>query len=145
MLFVEFFADKIPGIDSLWDLVHTLVRIPAGAALAAAVFGADPTVWTMAAALMGGTMAATSHIAKATTRAAVNTSPEPFSNVGMSLLGDAAVPIALWLSWTHPLLFAVLLAVVLVGMVATIWWLSRFLRQLATRVTRWRSTSLQRS
>lgn len=145
MLFVEFFADKIPGIDSLWDLVHTLVRIPAGAALAAAVFGADPTVWTMAAALMGGTMAATSHIAKATTRAAVNTSPEPFSNVGMSLLGDAAVPIALWLSWTHPLLFVVLLAVVLVGMVATIWWLSRFLRQLATRVTRWRSTSLQRS
>jgi hypothetical protein len=144
MLFVEFFADKIPGIDSLWDLVHTLVRIPAGAALAAAVFGADPTVWTMAAALMGGTMAATSHIAKATTRAAVNTSPEPFSNVGMSLLGDAAVPIALWLSWTHPLLFGVLLAVVLVGMVATIWWLSRFLRQLATRVTRWRSTSLQR-
>lgn len=145
MLFAEFFADKIPGIDSLWDLVHTLVRIPAGAALAAAVFGADPTVWTMAAALMGGTMAATSHIAKATTRAAVNTSPEPFSNVGMSLLGDAAVPIALWLSWTHPLLFAVLLAVVLVGMVATIWWLSRFLRQLATRMTRWRSTSLQRS
>jgi len=145
MLFVEFFADKIPGIDSLWDLVHTLVRIPAGAALAAAVFGADPTVWTMAAALMGGTMAATSHIAKATTRAAVNTSPEPFSNVGMSLLGDAAVPIALWLSWTHPLLLAVLLAVVLVGMVATIWWLSRFLRQLATRVTRWRSISLQRS
>lgn len=145
MLFVEFFADKIPGIDSLWDLVHTLVRIPAGAALAAAVFGADPTAWTMAAALMGGTMAATSHIAKATTRAAVNTSPEPFSNVGMSLLGDAAVPIALWLSWTHPLLFAVLLAVVLVGMVATIWWLSRFLRQLATRVTRWRSTSLQRN
>jgi hypothetical protein len=145
MLFVEFFADKIPGIDSLWDLVHTLVRIPAGAALAAAVFGADPTVWTMAAALMGGTMAATSHVAKATTRAAVNTSPEPFSNVGMSLLGDAAVPIALWLSWTHPLLFAVLLAVVLVGMVATIWWLSRFLRQLATRVTRWGSTYLQRS
>ena len=144
MLLVEFFADKIPGIDSLWDLVHTLVRIPAGAALAAAVFGADPTVWTMAAALMGGTMAATSHIAKATTRAAVNTSPEPFSNVGMSLLGDAAVPIALWLSWTHPLLFGVLLAVVLVGMVATIWWLSRFLRQLATRVTRWRSTSLLR-
>lgn len=145
MLFVEFFADKIPGIDSLWDLVHTLVRIPAGAALAAAVFGADPTVWTMAAALMGGTLAATSHVAKSTTRAAVSTSPEPFSNVGMSLLGDAAVPIALWLSWTQPLLFAVLLAVVLVGMVATIWWLSRFLRQLATRVTRWRSTSLQRS
>lgn len=145
MLFVEFFADKIPGIDSLWDLVHTLIRIPAGAALAAAVFGADPTAWTMAAALMGGTLAATSHIAKATTRAAVNTSPEPFSNAGMSLLGDAVVPTALWLSWTHPLLFAVLLAVALVAMVGVIWWLSRFLRQLATRMTGWRAPSLQRS
>ena len=144
MLLVEFFADKIPGIDSLWDLVHTLVRIPAGAALAAAVFGADPTAWTMAAALMGGTLAATSHIAKATTRAAVNTSPEPFSNVGMSLLGDAAVPAALWLSWTHPLLFAVLLVVALVAMVGAIWWLGRFLRQLATRMTGWRRPSLQR-
>ncbi len=144
MLFVEFFADKIPGIDSLWDLVHTLVRIPAGAALAAAVFGADPTAWTMAAALMGGTLAATSHLAKATTRAAVNTSPEPFSNAGLSLLGDAVVPTALWLSWTHPLLFAVLLAVALVAMVGAIWWLSRFLRQLATRVTGWRAQSLQR-
>ncbi len=144
MLFVEFFADKIPGIDSLWDLVHTLVRIPAGAALAAAVFGGDPTAWTMAAALMGGTLAATSHVAKATTRAAVNTSPEPFSNVGMSLLGDAAVPTALWLSWTHPLLFAVLLAVALVAMVGAIWWLGRFLRQLATRMTGWRRSPLRR-
>ena len=68
MLFVEFFADKIPGIDSLWDLVHTLVRIPAGAALAAAVFGADPTVWTMAAALLGGTIAAPRHFSQATAR-----------------------------------------------------------------------------
>jgi hypothetical protein len=144
MLLVEFFADKIPGIDSLWDLIHTLVRIPAGAALAAAVFDADPTVWTLAAALMGGTLAATSHIAKATTRAAVNTSPEPFSNVAMSLLGDAAVPAALWLSWTHPLLFAALLALALIAMIGTIWWLGRFLSLLAARVTGWRSSPLQR-
>ena len=68
MLFVEFFADKIPGVDTLWDLIHTLVRIPAGAALAASVFGADQATWAMAAALMGGTLAATSHVAKATTR-----------------------------------------------------------------------------
>src|SRR5688500_6330706 len=79
MLFVEFFADKIPGVDTLWDLVHTIVRIPAGAALAAGVFGADQATWATAAALLGGTLAATSHLAKATTRAAVNTSPEPFS------------------------------------------------------------------
>lgn len=138
MLFIEFFVDKIPGLDTLWDIVHTLVRIPAGAALAAAVFGADHTSWAMAAALMGGTLAATSHIAKATTRAAVNTSPEPFSNIGMSLLGDALVPTALWLSWTHPLAFAALLLACLVAMVGLIWVLGRFLRQLATTITAWR-------
>lgn len=145
MLFLEFFADKIPGIDSLWDLVHTLVRIPAGAVLAAAVFDGNPTAWTLAAALMGGTLAATSHIAKTTTRAAVNTSPEPFSNVGLSLLGDATVPTALWLSWTHPLLFALVLAVAVIAMVGTLWWLGRFLRQLATRMVGWCGPSLQRS
>ena len=144
MLFIEFFVDKIPGLDTLWDLVHTLVRIPAGAALAAAVFGADQSTWAMAAALMGGTLAATSHIAKATTRAAVNTSPEPFSNVGMSLLGDALVPTALWLSWTHPLALAVLLLACVVAMIGLTWVLGRFLRQLATRVTSWRPT-VQRS
>src|ERR1700712_4623925 len=58
MLFIEFFADKIPGVDTLWDAVHTVVRIPAGAALAASVFGADQSSWAMAAALMGGTLAA---------------------------------------------------------------------------------------
>ena len=102
MLFVEFFADKIPGVDTLWDAVHTLIRIPAGAALAAAVFGADQATWATVAALLGGTLAATSHVAKATTRAAVNTSPEPFSNIALSLLGDGVVPAALWLSWAHP-------------------------------------------
>jgi hypothetical protein len=135
MLCVEFFADKIPGVDTLWDLVHTLVRIPAGAALAASVFGADQATWALVAALLGGTLAATSHVAKATTRAAVNTSPEPFSNVALSLLGDGVVPIALWLSWAHPIVFFVLLAVVLVVMVALIWWLAKFLRYLLCRVS----------
>jgi hypothetical protein len=134
MLFVEFFADKIPGLDSLWDLLQTVVRIPAGAALAGAVFGADQQSWAMAAALLGGTLAATSHVAKATTRAAVNTSPEPFSNIGMSLLGDAAVPFMLWLSWEHPVWFysclvlAVALALVLTYVFA------RFLKLLYDRV-----------
>ena len=135
MLFVEFFADKIPGLDSLWDVVHTLVRIPAGAALAAAVFGADQSSWAMAAALLGGTLAATSHVAKATTRAAVNTSPEPFSNIVMSLLGDGAVPVGLWLSWAHPAVFFVVLAVVLVLMLLAIWVFAKFLRVLARRVS----------
>jgi hypothetical protein len=133
MLFVEFFADKIPGVDTLWDLVHTVVRIPAGAALAASVFGADQATWAMAAALMGGTLAATSHVAKATTRAAANTSPEPFSNVGLSLLGDAFVPAALWLSWTHPLVLAIVLAIALIVAIVLIAMFAKFLRALARR------------
>ena len=137
MLFVEFFADKIPGLDTLWDLVHTLVRIPAGAALAAAVFGADQGTWAAAAALIGGTLAATSHVAKATTRAAANASPEPFSNLGLSLLGDSAVPAALWLSWSHPLVFFAALAVALVLMVGLIWFFSKFLLALARRLSGW--------
>ncbi|HEX6708277.1 MAG TPA: DUF4126 domain-containing protein [Albitalea sp.] len=133
MLSIEFFADKIPGVDTLWDLLHTVVRIPAGAALAAAVFSADQTTWAMVAALLGGTLAATSHVAKATTRAAVNTSPEPFSNVAMSLLGDGVVPVALWLSWTHPLVFAALLLLTVVLMVVLIVVLAKFLRALLRR------------
>ena len=137
MLFIEFFADKIPGVDTLWDMIHTLVRIPAGAALAAAVFGADQSSWAMAAALMGGTLAATSHVAKATTRAALNASPEPFSNIAMSLLGDSVVPVSLWLSWTHPYVFFGALAVALVLMIVTTWVLMKFLRRLARRVASW--------
>jgi hypothetical protein len=137
MLFVEFFADKIPGLDSLWDMVHTVVRIPAGAALAAAVFGADQSSWALAAALMGGTLAATSHISKATTRAALNASPEPFSNVAMSLLGDSVVPVSLWLSWEHPYLFFAALALALLVMVALTWVFAKFLRRLARRVSGW--------
>ena len=137
MLFVEFFADKIPGVDTLWDMIHTVVRIPAGAALAAAVFGADQSSWAMAAALMGGTLAAASHVTKATTRAALNTSPEPFSNIAMSLVGDSVVPVSLWLSWEHPYAFFGALAVALVVMVVTTWVLAKFLRRLAQRIGRW--------
>ena len=133
MLFIEFFVDKIPGLDTVWDAVHTFVRIPAGAALAAAVFGGDEAGLTTAAALLGGTLAATSHVAKATTRAAVNTSPEPFSNIALSLAGDGAVPLALWLSWAHPFVLFPLLALAVVAMLAAIWLLWRFLRGLAQR------------
>ena len=134
MLFVEFFVDKIPGLDSVWDAVHTVIRIPAGAALAAAVFGADQSQWATAAALLGGTLAATSHIAKSTTRAAANTSPEPFSNIGLSLLGDGVVPVTLWLSWTHPVALFVTLAIALVVTVATVVVLWRFLRVLLRKL-----------
>lgn len=134
MLFVEFFADKIPGLDSLWDLVHTLLRIPAGAALAAGVFGADHATMAALAALLGGTLAATSHAAKASTRAAINTSPEPFSNIGVSLLGDLAVPGMLWLAFEHPLLAIVAVSLAFVAMLVVIWWLSKFLKRVWLRL-----------
>lgn len=133
MLCVEFFADKIPGVDSLWDVLHTVLRIPAGAALAAAVFGADQATWATIAAVLGGGLAATSHVAKATTRAAVNTSPEPFSNIGLSLLGDGLVPAVLWLSWTHPLVLAGFLVLALMVSATLVWVLAKFLRQLVRR------------
>jgi hypothetical protein len=134
MLFIEFFADKIPGLDTLWDLVHTVIRIPAGAALAAAVFGVDDAAITLVAALLGGTLAATAHSAKATTRAAVNTSPEPFSNIGVSLLEDGLVPLALWLAYAHPFAFLAALAIALVLMLVLIVMLSRFFISLWRRL-----------
>ena len=136
MVFVEFFADKIPGLDSLWDVVHSVIRIPAGAALAASVFSADTGAITLVAGLLGGTLAATSFAAKATTRAAINTSPEPFSNIGASLLEDGLVPLGLWLAVAHPVVFVVLLALVLAFSVWLIRICWRFLRQLFSRVAR---------
>ena len=134
LLLVEFVADKVPWIDSLWDMLHTFIRIPAGAALAYGVFGGDQATWATLAALLGGTLAATAHAAKATTRAAVNTSPEPFSNIALSLAGDAIVPGMLWLSWQHPVLFFIALALALVLMVTLIVVLFKFLRGLARRL-----------
>jgi Domain of unknown function (DUF4126) len=134
LLAVEFFADKVPWVDSLWDSVHTFIRIPAGAALAYSVFGADQASWGVMAALLGGTLAATSHAAKATTRAAVNTSPEPFSNVALSLAGDAAVPGMLWLSHEYPTAFFVVLAIVVVVSLVVIVMLFRFVRGLGRRL-----------
>jgi Domain of unknown function (DUF4126) len=130
MLLVEFLADKVPGLDSLWDTVHTVIRIPAGAALAGSVFGGDQQSWALIAALLGGTLAATSHVAKATTRAAVNTSPEPFSNIGLSLLGDLSVPVMLWLAWEHPLAFTVCLVIAVVVMLVLTVVLMKFLKAL---------------
>src|ERR1044072_3035586 len=89
MTAVEFFADKLPWLDSLWDAVHSFIRIPAGAALAAAVFGDSDSALIPAAAILGGTLSPGVHFAKAGTRAAINTSPEPFSNWTASLAEGA--------------------------------------------------------
>ena len=128
MLLAEFFADKIPFVDSMWDAVHTLIRIPAGAALAAAALGGNAEVATWIAALLGGGLAATSHATKMTARAAVNTSPEPFSNVAVSLVEDGLVVFLLWLSATHPLVFGVVLVASIVLAVLLLVLLIKFLR-----------------
>lgn len=137
---VEFLADKIPLIDSAWDALHTLIRIPAGAALVAGLVsgwaGDQGQAWGIVAALAGGGLAAAAHTAKASTRAAANTSPEPFSNIGLSLIGDVAVPTMLWLAWAHPFIFFPLLAVALLIMAALIWFCFKFIRALVRRVRR---------
>jgi Domain of unknown function (DUF4126) len=141
LLFVEFFADKIPGVDSLWDLLNSVVRIPAGAALAASVFGADSGTMALVAALLGGTLAASSQAAKTTTRAAINTSPEPFSNVLASLVEDGLVVGAVWLATTHPLTFGVLLLLTVLVMWFVTWVLFKFLRAAFRRLARFFSGS----
>lgn len=134
LLFVEFFADKIPLVDSAWDMFQSVLRIPAGAALAAMVFGADNATMATAAALMGGTLAATSQAAKTTTRALINTSPEPFSNVGASLAEDTVSVGAIWLALANPLVFAAVLLVVVIAMWLVIWALWRFLKAIFRRL-----------
>ena len=109
MAFIEFFADKIPWLDSAWDAVHTFLRIPAGAALAAGMLGDSGEGVAMAAALIGGTLTAGTHFGKAGTRAVANTSPEPFSNIGLSLAEDTMVAGGLALAMSNPLIFLVLL------------------------------------
>jgi hypothetical protein len=135
MLFIEFFADKIPGLDSIWDMVHSVIRIPAGAALAAGVFGADSGTMGAVAALLGGSLAATSFATKATTRAAANTSPEPFSNLGLSFFEDGIVVAAIWLATNHPLVFGVCLLIVLVLSVVLLVVLFKFLRLLGRKIS----------
>lgn len=127
MFLVEFFADKIPAVDSLWDALHTFIRIPAGAALAASVFGfgTGDAAWATAMAIVGGSLAATSHFTKAGSRAAVNTSPEPFSNVAVSVGEDVLVGGLLALVLAYPLVAA---AIVLLLVLAALWLLPKLVR-----------------
>lgn len=124
---LEFAADKVPGLDSLWDAVHTFIRIPAGALLAAGVLGQHDPAVTLAAALLGGTIASGAHLTKAASRALINTSPEPFSNVAASSTEDALVIAGLWAALFHPTLF---LALLVVFVAVTVWLLPRLWRGL---------------
>ena len=117
MTFVEFFADKIPWLDSVWDAAHTFLRIPAGAALAAGMLGESGDGVAMAAAIIGGTLTAGTHFGKAGTRAVVNASPEPFSNIGVSLVEDTMVAGGLALALANPIILLVLLIVFVLALV----------------------------
>ncbi len=111
MFVVEFFADKIPGLDSTWDAIHTFIRIPAGAVLAASALGDVSGELTVAAGILGGTLAATSHVVKAGSRVLINASPEPFSNWTASVTEDVAVVGGVWLALYHPLVMILLIVV----------------------------------
>jgi len=134
MLLVEFFADKVPWLDSVWDAVHAFIRVPAGAALAAGALGADSTTWAAVMALLGGSLSAAALTTKMTARAAVNTSPEPVSNWSLSFLEDGLAVGMVWLALNHPLLFAVALIVVLGLSILLLIVLFKFLRAVMRRM-----------
>ncbi len=127
MYFIEFFADKIPGIDSGWDAVHTFIRIPAGAMLAVgAAQGLEINqAAELAAALLGGSLAATSHLTKSSTRLVINTSPEPVTNAIASITEDIAVVGGLWAALNYPLAFIVF---IILFVAVAIWLLPKLWR-----------------
>ncbi|MBX3715896.1 MAG: DUF4126 domain-containing protein [Burkholderiales bacterium] len=133
LLAIEFLADKVPGIDSAWDAVHTFIRIPAGALLAAGVAGDDLTAITVAAGLLGGTITAGTHFAKAGGRAAINTSPEPLSNWVASFTEDAMVLGGIWVALNHPVVFLAALAVFIAF---AAWFVIAFARFVRRRLAR---------
>lgn len=110
MYFIEFFADKMPGVDTGWDAIHTFIRIPAGAMLAAGAIGDLNPAVELAAAILGGGLAAGSHATKAGSRVLINTSPEPFSNWIASVSEDVVVITGVWACINHPILFLIALA-----------------------------------
>ena len=136
MYLVEFVADKIPAVDTAWDAVHTFIRIPAGAIMAATAFADfDPTV-KMAAMLVGGSLALGSHGAKAATRLAANTSPEPFSNIGLSLVEDVFTVGSTIMMAFYPVL---ILIVIVVFVIVALWVVPKIVRALRRMIARVKS------
>jgi hypothetical protein len=131
---IEFLADKIPYVDTVWDAVHTVIRPPAAALLAYSATVAAPAEWRWGAALLAGGVALTSHGTKASTRAAVNTSPEPFSNWLLSIGEDA---LAVWLTWmatVHPTATIVIVTLLTILAGFLLFHLFRFLRRSLQRL-----------
>lgn len=136
MYLAEFFADKIPGVDTAWDALHTFIRIPAGALMAVGAMGDVGPAGDLAVALLGGSVAAASHAAKAGTRVLINTSPEPFSNWAASLGEDIGVVGGLLLALKHPAVFLVALALfflLLIWLLPKLW---RGIRGVLARIGR---------
>jgi len=125
MLAAEFFADKIPGFDSIWDGVHTFIRIPAGAILAGVAIGHVDPVLVAVSAILGGALAAGTHIAKSGMRVLINTSPEPFSNWAASLGEETFLLGGLWMMIVHPVIF---LATLMLFVLLLAWLVPRVFR-----------------
>ena len=137
MYFVEFFADKVPGVDTGWDTIHTFIRIPAGALLAAGAVGDVTPALELSAGLLGGTMAGASHLTKFSTRALINTSPEPFTNWAASISEDLMVLGGLWAMFNHPWWFVgamVVFIVLVIWLLPKLW---RLLKAIFTRIGQW--------
>lgn len=137
MYCVEFFADKIPGVDTGWDAIHTFIRIPAGALLAAGAVGDINPVMQLSAAILGGGLTASVHATKAGSRVLINTSPEPFSNWGASLAEDVAVFAGLWAAINHPVLLIVLMIIFIALMIWLLPKIWRGVKQVFRTITRW--------
>ena len=138
MLMMEFMVDKVPAIDTVWDALHTFIRIPAGALLAAGATGDTLSALTVAAGLLGGTITAGTHLTKSGGRALINTSPEPFSNWTASFTEDALVLGGIWFAFRHPLAFLISLAIFVALM---IWLLPKVWRGIKTVFRALRSLS----
>jgi hypothetical protein len=138
LFLIEFIADKIPYVDSAWDALHTFIRPPAAALLSYSAFAGEgiPEEWKLAAALLAGSVALTSHGAKASTRAAANASPEPVSNWTLSLLEDGLAVFLAWMAAEHPLITAAVVAVLVVVAVFVIWKLYGYLRAVLSKLKR---------
>lgn len=138
LLLMEFLVDKVPGVDSLWDALHTFIRIPAGALLAAGATGDTLSALTVAAGLLGGTITAGTHFAKAGGRAIINASPEPFSNWAASFTEDAMVLAGIWFAFQYPIVFLGALAVFAA---LVIWLLPKLWRGVAAMLRRLRDAT----
>ena len=134
MLVGEFLADKIPAFDSGWDALHTFIRIPGGAALAYAALADYGPEAQLAAALIGGSITTGTHLGKSGLRAAINHSPEPFSNWTASFTEDGLVIAGLWLAWQHPWVFLALLLLFLLMLAWLLPKLWRFVRAMFRRI-----------